>query len=191
MEFLVICPTKLKIVLSATEALSYGMTAKDGEYEGAGIRTSLGQILARAESEAGFKVGSEQVLVQLFPTKDSGCEIFVTKLSKLSVKERKSLATKDSLNTYAGRECVYCFDSLDNLICAARALIGREGKWDVYLANSGEYYVVFKEHSVDGFSDFDILCEYATRKKSLPPEVRGERGKLLCREKGIDVFSKL
>ena len=191
MEFNVISSNKLKILMSQRECEKYGIKATDGEYEGSSVRTSLGMILSRAEQEVGFKVGTEQVLILLYPTSEGGCEIFVTKLSKLTGKERKTLIDKDSINTYSGRECVYCFDSLDNLCAAARALRSREGGWDVYLADSGEYYVTFKEHSVDGFSDFDILCEYAARKKALPPEIRGERGKILCQGNGIDIFSKL
>ena len=106
MEFYVICSTKLKITMTEEETAQYGIKATDGEYEGSSVRTSLGLILARAESEAGFKVGTEQVLIQLYPMREGGCEIFVTKLSTLSGKERKSLVGKDSLSTYSGRECV-------------------------------------------------------------------------------------
>jgi negative regulator of genetic competence, sporulation and motility len=191
MDFNLISKTKLKIVLNKKECSEYGITSTDGEYEGAAVRTSLGHILAKAEADVGFRIGSEQVLIQLYPTLDDGCEIFVTRLSNLTDKEKKSLISKDSLSTYSGRECVYRFDSLDNLTSAARALQGREGKWDVYLADTGEYYVSFKEHSVDGFSDFDILSEYAVRKKALPPEVMVERGRMLCKGNGIEIFSKL
>ena len=159
MDFNRISDNKLKVVLTDRECREYSIKDVGGEYEGASVRSSLGAILTRAESEAGFRVGSDQLLVQLYPLVDGGCEIFVTRLSSLPQKERKLLAGRDSLTTYLGRECVFRFDSLDALTAAARALSERKGGWDVYASDSGEFYVSFREHSVDGFSDFDILSE--------------------------------
>ncbi len=190
MDFLLIGPTKLKVVINKDEAQELGIVEREGEYDNATVRVALASILKSAEECVGFTVGKEQVLVQLYPTEADGCELFVTRLFSLSDKDRKRLLSNDCLSTYTGAERLYRFDSLDSLIGAARAVFDRSGEWDVYSLD-GAYYVSFTEHSVDGFSDFCIISEYATNEKSLPLSVIAERGRLLCQKNGIAVFSSL
>ena len=88
MEFLRVGESKLKVILSAEEARSYDIKSAVGEYAGAAVRRSLRRILDEAKSRVGFDIGTEKVLIQIYPLSEGGYELFVTKLGVLADKDR-------------------------------------------------------------------------------------------------------
>ena len=79
MEFLVVSKTKLKAILEPEDMKHYKL---DGaiEYSGAPYRHSFREILKEAESKTGFTTGKDKVLIQLYPSKSGGGELFITRL---------------------------------------------------------------------------------------------------------------
>ena len=191
MDFLVISETKLKITLNHEECEKYKIKASSAEHETAELRRTLSAILSEARDRVRFEMGNEKALIQLYPSRDGGCEIFLTKLTGVGERERRTISRSDNLNTYSKRRSVYEFDSLPSLTGAARAIRSKDKRCDVYLADSGHYYITVEEGDIDGFSELEILSEFAHRIPALPHEVIAERGKLLIKDRGLEVFSKL
>ena len=191
MEFLSVGQSKLKVILTAEEAREYKIKSADGEGSGSEVRQSLRKILAEARERAGFDVGNDKVLIQLYPLADGGYELFATKLGSLGERERRAASSCEGLTTYAGGRVAYTFSLLEDLIAAARAIKGRESDCDVFLTDTGEYYISIAEHTLNGFSDFEILTEYGQRLPNLSRHYLAEHAKLLVRGRGIEIFSKL
>lgn len=192
MDFLVISETKLKITLIKEECEKYKIRASSADHETAELRRTLSQILSEAKESVKFDIGNERALIQLYPTPGGGCEIFLTKLTGVGEREKRTISRSDNINTYSKRRSVYEFDTLSSLIAAARAVRGAEGKrCDVYVSDSNHYYITVEEGDVDGFLELEILCEFAHRIPTLPPEVMAERGRMLVKDRGFEIFSKL
>lgn len=191
MDFLCVGKSKLKVVLSADECNSYNIKSTDGEYCTGEVRLAIRRILDLAAAQTDFRVGTEKVLVQLYPLSGGGSELFITKLSSVGEKERRAISVCDSLTTYQGREAVFCFESLSRLISAVRTLGKTDTPCDVYRADSGEYYIRLTENIIDGFSEFEHFTEFGSRVSSLPIGVMGEWGRLLISGRGLSVLSKL
>ena len=177
--------------MSKEECEIYNLRAQDGEFDKCEVRQSLALILAEAKEQSGFHVGDEKVLIQIYPTPDGGCELFVTKLSCLGDRERKAVCSSDNLSTFETVHYIFRFECLDDLTCAARALKNKSVKCDVYLGADGAYYIEAEGHTVDGVNGLMPLYEFGTRLSELPYDVLFEHGRLLCRGDGIAVFSKL
>ena len=99
MKFLNISDTKLKVILSPEECVSYGIDTGKSEFTRTEIKEVMRDILLLAEGECGFVVTSEKILVQLYPMPNGECEVFVTKLVGLTSRDRGMLKGVDGLTT--------------------------------------------------------------------------------------------
>lgn len=191
MEFLCVGQTKLKVVLSKAECDAYNIKSIDSETKDKAPRQSLRRILDLAQEASSFRVTNERLLVQVYPLSDGGCELFITKLSAISERERRAVKASDELLTVGSRVSVYRFSSLTELTLASRAVQDKTIPCDVYRADNGEYYISVTETAMSGISDCEVLSEFGERIRSLPISVRGERGQLIVRDTGFLVFSRL
>ena len=80
MELLVISESKLKIMLTAPDMIKYDLTAPQTESLSVHDREALRHLFRDAKAEIGFDTEGARLFVQLYSSKEGGCEIFVTKL---------------------------------------------------------------------------------------------------------------
>lgn len=186
LEFLNIGDTKLKVTLTSGECLRYGIDTTKTDFTRGEIKGVMRDIILLAEERCGFSVTSEKILVQLYPLPSGECEIFVTKLTGLSGKDRAALRLADGLSTLEHRRGIYRFSSREELIVAARAIAGEKPECSLYVDDVGQYYISLEEGIVNGISDHEVLIEYAERLKDLPIHVLAEYGRLLISENTID-----
>lgn len=183
--------TKLKIALTKSESERYNISSGDGEFDKSKIRSTITSILDDAKDKCSFDIGDEKVLIQIYPTPDGGCELFLTKLSFLAEEEKRSILKADNVSTVERASSAFRFSSIDDLIDAARALSNRSVKSDVYRGDDGDYYIQIREHSIDGVSCAMILYEFAERIPEIPFDVMSERGHLLARDNALCIFKNL
>ena len=185
MEFLVIGDTKLKISLSAEECMDYNIDVTQEDFSTVGIRRVVRDLLRIAEDKAGFSVGEEKILAQVYPLPDGTCEIFITMLRSLSYREERELSASREINTYQKRRGVYRFCDADVLRSAAMAIYRDGVECDLYLSESGEYYIEIDEDVIDGISEFEILIEFGERVRELPLYIVSEYGTCLAKGDGL------
>ena len=191
MEFLCVGQTKLKVILSESECESLGVGAVDGAHGGREARAAVRRILELAEEKCGFRVSGERVLVQRYPLVRGGAELFITRLSSVSERERKAIIESPELLTFGKQHTFYRFSCFDELVRAARAVSGADCRCNVYCSDTGEYYISVRESSVGGISECEVLSEFGTRIHALPTGLSGERGRLLIKDKGIEILSRI
>ena len=80
MELIVISESKLKIMLTAPDMRHYELSPDCVEAGDEGMRRAIRHIFHDAREEIGFNTEGERLLVQLYTSREGGCEIFVTKL---------------------------------------------------------------------------------------------------------------
>ena len=89
--------SKIKIVLSEEERQSYSLDTSAPDISGPSARRSFWSILDMAKREVGFDPAGDKVLIQLYPIKNGGCEIFVTKSALIEPITKKARIDEDSL----------------------------------------------------------------------------------------------
>lgn len=144
MELIKINQTELKVMMSAEDMRHYELDRSLGD-EDMTQREAIRTILREARRKTGFNSGGEKILVRMFPSRDGGCELFVTKLSTgVGTTERDKTATI-VLPSLRGGIFIYSFASLSEMISACRRLdeAGYRDDSSAYRENSGRaYYLV-------------------------------------------------
>ena len=140
MEHILISPGKLKLMLTRDDVERYDLTsAVDGECDPES-RQSFKALLADA-GKLGFDPGNDRLFIQLYPSKDGGAEIYITRLGERlpAANPREKFSV-----THIG-----AFDSLSDLLCCCKRLGGFDSEESESSAFSDEdgqnYYLVLSE----------------------------------------------
>ncbi len=195
MEFLMIGESKIKIVLTAAEAKKHRLNCASADVSGPGARRSFWKILDMARNEVGFDPAGDKILIQLYPLKDGGCEIFVTKLGILSDSSARTVSKSERIAMLSKKSSIYSFDNLNDMLSAARAVKARSCetslKSDVY-TDGGKYYLFIEEYGKGGEqTEFPCILEFGTGLTADASTYIFEHAKRLTNGDGIDRFSSL
>ncbi len=149
MELIVISDARLKVMLTAEDVRRYELGGKSVDGESPEVKRVLRELLDEVKSRVGFDASGERVLVQLYPSKGGGCELFVTKLGKSGdakpSEERLSLSSPSE--EPALRTAVFSFCEVSRLLAVCRALkrMGYRLFSTAYASDSGELWLVLRE----------------------------------------------
>ncbi len=189
MDYLRINSSKLKITLTSAECARYGIRESDGEYDSRLVRGVISDILEEAGAGE-FCHPHDKLLVQLYPIRTGGAELFITKLSHVGERERRAITEADNLDTYVRERVAFSFNSLDALIAASKLPSLRAKAADLYVRDERQYILLLDEERLGRLSDCDILSEFGSR---LPPAAapRPEWDRLLASEDAIAKLSRL
>ena len=152
MDILVISDTKLKIMLEREDMEHFGLKGDQISYDDPPTRKKLLSILDRVKAESGFDTASDKLLLQLYPSKDGGSELFVTKLGPLPPSAEQSLRRSRGVGIFQRDTEIYFTKHRDSLVSIARALNGVGGveRSRLYHEESRGYYLVLEERSGGG-----------------------------------------
>lgn len=80
MEIIKISQSELKVTMTSEDMQRYDLDCDTLGDDPEESRKALKCILREAKAEKGFSAAGERLLVRVFPSRDGGCEMFVTKL---------------------------------------------------------------------------------------------------------------
>lgn len=191
MEFFTVGNSKIKIVLSKSETEERGISA-EGTGEDAGRRSALRKILEEAETHAGFFIGGERVLVQIYPTADGGVELFVTKLGSLSGETRGVIARSERVTVLSGRRVYYIFSAFEDMLGAARCIPPMLAeKSTAYALDGGLFCLSFYEREKSGFPELLRILEFGHRIDSASALPIVEHATVLAENDAVERLSAL
>ncbi len=78
MEVILINDSKLKVMLSPADLTEYAISAEDLDLDSDASRKALWEILRHAKARIGFETEENRLFVQAYPSRDGGCELYVT-----------------------------------------------------------------------------------------------------------------
>ena len=167
MEFLGIGESKLKIVMTEKELTDYGISAFADGKQDAKSRRRFWEVLGRARDEVGFDPARDKVLVQFYPMKTGGLEIFVTKLGLLAPESARLVSRSERVTLLSRSECVYSFTDEVDMSLALALLYKLSGdstpRFESYYLN-GIYYLIVEEYTKgDEPTEFIHLSEFGTQ----------------------------
>lgn len=163
LEFLLIGESKIKIVLTREEADEMNLVSQN--ISDADNRRAFWKLIGVAKERVGFDPAGDKLLIQLYPMKE-GVELFVTKLGILPDSSARLVARSDKISLLSKKKSLYAFDSLDDLVSAARSVRAVSGdihiESDAYMANE-KYYLSIEEYGKGGeVVEFPCILEFAT-----------------------------
>ena len=152
MELIKVNSLKLKIILTPEDMREFEITNETLEYGSAKTRKAFRSILEKARFETGFDTKNDHIYVQIFPSLDGGCEMFLTRRGRLLPEpdeEKGTYLKKKYSLTYErpGKEYSYIAetDNIENIIKLSHRMneAGFSGSSSLY-ASKDKYYLTIK-----------------------------------------------
>ncbi|MBE6670590.1 MAG: adaptor protein MecA [Ruminococcaceae bacterium] len=209
MELILISESKLKIMLTADDMENYSISNEYLSYEKKETRRVFEKLLDEAREKTGFNSTSDRIFIQVYPSKNGGCEVYVT----LNCDEKENdgkidKRTKDkSPNVRNKREnCLYSFENIDDAISACCILKrnGYRNESSFYSDKSDSatvrYYLLLQEEVVQNqqgrkrksVSKSDLANEFGKRLSSKEWLLYiKERADVIVGKNAVDVIGAL
>ena len=188
MEWIRISQNKLKLMLTAEDVRRYALSADAEPGEATPDKSAFRAILTDVRGICGFDATEDKVYIQMYPSKGGGCELFVTRMGLLTVKE-----TPLALPVRRRAEpAAFCFDETDHLLAVCRLLHARgyRGKSAAWQDGDGRLWLILTGNGERGALDF--IDEFGRRKPAadvLP--FLPERGRAICRERAVETLAAI
>ena len=168
MELIVINENKLKITLSEKDMHKYSLDCNTIDYDNTETRRAFWNILDEVKHKTGFDAASQKIFVQLYPSKEGGCEMYVTKVGGERKKEAESTETDlHRLPPLHKRRAAYSFDGAEELIAVCRRLseIGFSDKSSAWRTRPGDgkYFLILEEPEENAYlplTECSFIFEY-------------------------------
>ena len=150
---------QLRISLSVEDMNRYELTNENMDYDDTATRRAFWSILDQAKKQTGFDAARDRVLIQAFPKRSGGCEMYVTRVGSKEeergcapaaeqaggTKSRQAVHTSATLQ----RQTVYAFEHLDDLLFCCVLLRecyrAKSESWFEPLRGGGRYYLILWE----------------------------------------------
>ena len=126
MEHIMISPGKMKLMLTKKDLDKYSLDCKTIDIDDSAAKKAFRELLNEVKRTSGFDAMDDKVFIQLYPSKDGGAEIYITKLTVKGSAQKEDAGTVRVSNVYA-------FDSLSEMMAACAAF----GEADVPEMSSG------------------------------------------------------
>ncbi len=122
LELHLIGEEKLKVLLTPFDMMKYNLTCEKLDYENTETRKAIWSILDHAKHETGFDAARGRICIEVFPEKNGGCAIYITKLAK---NEPSCGGIDLAKEKGAGQEVstIYGFEESESLFKVCRCLL--------------------------------------------------------------------
>ena len=191
MEWIRISANKLKIMLSAEDARRYELNCEHVDCADVVTRAVFREILTDVRRETGFDATEDKVYIQMYPSKEGGCELFVTKIGLLISEEQAGPKTGARQRSYApkSQKRAFVFEDLAPLLLLCRRL--RSGKdtfaSEAWRDDGGAWWLL-----LTGEGDLPFAREYGRETKADAARLfLCEHGKTVCEKRAVETLGRL
>ena len=152
LELNLIQDDKLKVILTPFDMIQYNLTCDKIDYDNTETRKAVWEILDEAKHKTGFDAAAGKICIQVYPEKNGGCEIYITKL-KNELPSSGTMNGQSERTSPAARtvRVLYRFDSIDVMLRVCKFLHkrGYERESRAYLEQAfggpPRYYLLISE----------------------------------------------
>ena len=201
MEWIRISQNKLKIMLSAEDARRYALDCETADYADMMTRDAFREILTEVRAETGFDATEDKIYIQMYPSKEGGCELFVTKIGLLltdTAEARHRTPQGKSINSppfARRREHALRFSRLEDLLSLCRRMQGSfQGESEAWQDERGLWWLLLSDHGDPHTAreDFRFALEYGAGASAQESKLYlSEHGKRISAPNAVGTLGKL
>ena len=192
MELILISDSKLKIMLSPDDMNFYDIDCGSVDYGSTETRRAFWSILDTAKKKAGFDAASDRVYIQMYPSRDGGCEMYVTKLGQKAQKSSCPSAEKKGAQIL---QLAYVFPSIRALLSVCNTLTKRTVRCEssAYAGEAGECMLFLScEQSAKKRNCLGFIEEYgAQTDHGISLTFAAEHYRCICPYEAVETLSSL
>lgn len=200
MELIRISNSKLKIMLTPMDMRQFELSNDNFYDDSEKMHRSFRLLLDEVKRQSGFEADDHRISVQYFPSREGGCEMFISNLS--GDKENGSCAltpapemqpaprTRGSFS----RSFAYRFEGLDELLSVCRRLLPMDyiNASSAWQDDTGQYYLFLNTFSTSPFAtpeELYFVVEYGTIENASQLRLYlAEHGTVICAENAISTL---
>jgi negative regulator of genetic competence, sporulation and motility len=173
--------------------MHYAINSDLLNYENTETRRAVWQILDEAKQQTGFDAASDRVLIQVYPSRAGGCEMYVTKVPLPLPHPTEG----EDMRTHEGRWEIYYFKDLTCLLQACQQLNIRTTLREsaAYASCDGGYYLLLRDEAADSLLGaapaYNPAEEFGERLKCTAARIAyiKEHATCLCEKDAVAQFS--
>ena len=216
MELIRISDSKLKITLTSDDMAQYELDCETMDYDNTDTRRAFREIFDHAKSITGFDTAGDRLFIQLYPSREGGCEMYVTKLGLICAEKRerggdRSHATLPQSITEAEEETspypvphgsgerdrtgAYRFEQLEHMLCVCRQLSrrGYASHSSAYRDEKNRYFLILRERA-GAFGapcgEFSFISEFGIPENAEHVRIYiSEHGTPICEGNAVNMLS--
>ena len=209
MELIRISNRKLKIMLTPTDMSHFELNSDTIGADSVKTHRAFRLLLAELKNQVGFDTDDRHLSVQYFPSREGGCEMFISNLDGTDETEGDDLLTKPQSKTALQprngrkqndcfrRDFAYRFQSISDLltVCQRLSLIDYICESSAYRDERGQYYLFLSTLASSPFSipdEIGFIVEYGSIENAAMRRVYlREHGAPICEGNAIACLSLL
>lgn len=163
LEINLIREDKLKVLLTPFDMMKYELTCEKLDYDNTETRKAIWSILDFAKHETGFDAAIGKIRIEVYPEKNGGCAIYITKLNKSDFPSSDEMNESNGKTPAVPKEipAVYKFEDSEALTDVCRFLTHRG-----YTADSAAYFELLPEGKTRFFLQISESSKSQTSKKA-------------------------
>ena len=170
------------------------------DYDNTETRRAFWSILDEVKHKTGFDAASQKVFIQLYPSKEGGCEMYVTKIGKQKCGScDDTIPDSHRLRPITRRRTAYSFDGISRLISVCKRLssMGYSEKSSAFRSHveSDKYFLILDEPEENAYlpvSELSFICEYG-KSENLKNTLLliHEHADVVCSRHAVETLSEL
>ncbi len=176
MELIRISKRKLKIMLTPTDMCQFELNPDSFGEDSKQMHHAFRLLLEEIRRRTDFDADDHQISVQYFPSREGGCEMFISRLgsddkkaTSPSPSEGRALQIRGECPPSGSfrKDCAYRFESLGDLLSVCRRLrdVGYIGDSAAYRDEKDVYFLFITLRSTSPFvipDEWNFILEYGS-----------------------------
>lgn len=203
MELIRISDNKLKIMLTPVDMRQFELNTDNFYDDGEQMHRSFRLLLDEVKRQSGFEADDHRISVQYFPSREGGCEMFISNLS--GEREHASCALTPALGMQPAtrtrgsfcRSFAYRFEGLDELLSVCRRLLPMDyiSASSAWRDNVGRYYLFISTFAASPFAtpeELYFVVEYGSVENAAQLRLYlSEHGAVVCAEDAVGTLGAI
>ena len=197
MELIRISDSKLKIMLTPMDMRQFELNTDNFYDDSERMHRSFRMLFDEVKRQSGFEADDHRISVQYFPSREGGCEMFISNLSGDKEKGTCALTPACEIQPTAHtrgsfcRSFAYRFEGLEELLSVCRRLLPMDyiTASSAYRDDGGRYYLFLSTFAASPFAtpeELYFVVEYGSIENASQLRLYlAEHGTVICAEDAV------
>ena len=203
MELIRISDSKLKIMLTPMDMRQFELNTDNFYDDSEKMHRSFRMLFDEVKRQSGFEADDHRISVQYFPSREGGCEMFISNLSGDKEKGTCALTPACEIQPAARtrgsfcRSFAYRFEGLEELLSVCRRLLPMDyiTASSAYRDDGGRYYLFLSTFAASPFAtpeELYFVVEYGSIENASQLKLYlAEHGTVICAEDAVGTLGAI
>jgi negative regulator of genetic competence, sporulation and motility len=203
MELIRISDSKLKIMLTPMDMRQFELSTDNFYDDSEKMHRSFRLLLDEVRRQSGFEADDHRISVQYFPSREGGCEMFISNLSGERDRGTCALTPAQEMKPVTRtrgsfcRSFAYRFEGLDELLSVCRRLLPMDyiTASSAYRDDAGRYYLFISTFAASPFAtpeELYFVVEYGSIENAAQLRLYlAEHGAVVCAEDAVGTLGAI